>query len=183
MFAVVKTGGKQYRVAADDIIAVEKLDAEPGSTVELTDVLMVGDDKAQTAGTPVVEGAMVAAEVVKQDRSKKIIVFKKKRRKDYQRTRGHKQHVTVLRITEILTDGKKPSKAKAAAKPKAAPKPKADETPKTAEPEAAAAKSDDAAKADDKPKTAAKPKAAPKKPATRKPAAKKPAATKDKEKE
>ena len=189
MFAVVKTGGKQYRVAADDIIAVEKLDAEPGSTVELTDVLMVGDDKAQTAGTPVVEGATVAAEVVKQDRSKKIIVFKKKRRKDYQRTRGHKQHVTVLRITEILTDGKKPSKTKAAARPKAAPKPKADEKPKTAEPEAATAKSDDAAKADDKPKTAAKPKAAakpksaPKKPATRKPAAKKPAATKGKEKE
>ena len=184
MFAVVKTGGKQYRVAANDIIAVEKLDAEPGSTVELTDVLMVGDDKAQTAGMPIVEGATVAAEVMKQARSKKIVVFKKKRRKDYQRTRGHKQHVTVLRITEILTDGKKPTKAKTAAKPKAAPKPKADEKSKAAaKPKPATAKSDDAAKADDKPKTAAKPKAAAKKPATRKPAAKKPAASKGKEKE
>ena len=162
MFAVVKTGGKQYRVAADDIIAVEKLDAEPGAVVELTDVLMVGDDKAQTAGTPMVEGAMVAAEVVKQARAKKIIVFKKKRRQDYQRTKGHKQHVTVLKITEILTDGKKPSKraaAKAPAESKTAAEPKAE--PKE--------------KAEAAPKAEAKPKAA----STKKPAAKKPAAKKE----
>jgi large subunit ribosomal protein L21 len=166
MFAVVKTGGKQYRVAADDIIAVEKLDAEPGSTVELTDVLMVGDDKAQTAGTPIVEGATVAAEVVKQARAKKIIVFKKKRRKDYQRTKGHKQSLTVLRITEILTDGKKPSKRAAA---------KADSDSKTA------AKPKAEAKAEDKPKAKADTtkKPAAKKPAAKKPAAKKPAAKKE----
>jgi large subunit ribosomal protein L21 len=120
MFAVVKTGGKQYRVAANDVIAVEKLDAEPGAVVELTDVLIVGDDTAQTAGTPMVAGATVAAEVMKQTRAKKVVVFKKKRRKDYRRTLGHKQHLTVLRITEILTAGKKPEK-RAAAKTEATP--------------------------------------------------------------
>jgi large subunit ribosomal protein L21 len=120
MFAVVKTGGKQYRVAANDIIAVEKLDAEPGAVVELTDVLMVGNETAQTAGSPIVAGATVAAEVVKQTRAKKVVVFKKKRRKDYRRTLGHKQQLTVLRITEILTDGKKPEK-RAAAKTEAKP--------------------------------------------------------------
>jgi large subunit ribosomal protein L21 len=171
MFAVVKTGGKQYRVAANDIIAVEKLDAAPGAVIELTDVLMVGDDKAQTAGTPMVEGATVAAEVLKQARAKKIVVFKKKRRKDYQRTKGHKQPVTVLKITEILTDGKKPSKraaaktgteSKTAAEPKAEPKEKAEAKPKAE------------AKAEAKPKAAAKPKAtSAKKPAAKKPAAKK----------
>jgi large subunit ribosomal protein L21 len=132
MFAVVRTGGKQYRVAANDVIAVEKLDAEPGAVVALTDVLMVGNETAQTAGTPVVAGATVAAEVVKQTRAKKVVVFKKKRRKDYRRTLGHKQQLTVLRITEILTDGKKPetraaatSEAKPAAKKPAARKPAA----------------------------------------------------------
>lgn len=155
MFAVVKTGGKQYRVAANDVIAVEKLDAEPGAVVELTDVLMVGNETAQTAGTPVVAGATVAAEVVKQARAKKVIVFKKKRRKDYRRTRGHKQHLTVLRITEILTDGKKPEK-RAAAKPEA----------KTQ------------AQTQAKPAAAKEPKAAAEKPAAKKPAAKKPAARK-----
>jgi large subunit ribosomal protein L21 len=132
MFAVVRTGGKQYRVAANDVIAVEKLDAEPGAVVALTDVLMVGNETAQTAGTPIVAGATVAAEVVKQTRAKKVVVFKKKRRKDYRRTLGHKQQLTVLRITEILTDGKKPetraaatSEAKPAAKKPAARKPAA----------------------------------------------------------
>jgi large subunit ribosomal protein L21 len=164
MFAVVKTGGKQYRVAANDIIAVEKLDAEPGATVELTDVLMVGNDASQTTGTPLVAGAMVAAEVMKQARAKKVIIFKKKRRKDYRRTLGHKQHLTVLRITEILTDGKKPEK-RAAAKTEA----------KTEAKPAAAAKP-----AAEKPKAAAK-KPAAKKPAAKKPAARKPAAKKSKE--
>jgi large subunit ribosomal protein L21 len=166
MFAVVRTGGKQYRVAANDIIAVEKLDGAPGAVVELTDVLMVGNETAQTTGVPVVAGATVAAEVVRQTRAKKVIIFKKKRRKDYRRTRGHKQHLTLLRITEILTDGKKPEKraaAKAEAKP-AAPK----------EPKAAKPKTKPAAK------TAAK-KPTAKKPAAKKPAAKKPAAKKSKE--
>ena len=165
MFAVVKTGGKQYRVAANDVIAVEKLDAEPGAVVELTDVLMVGNETAQTAGTPIVAGATVAAEVVKQTRAKKIIVFKKKRRKDYRRTAGHKQHLTMLRITEILTDGKKPEKraAKAEAKPAA-------KEPKAAKPKAKAA-----------PDKAASDKAAADKPAAKKPAARKPAAKKSKE--
>ena len=158
MFAVFKTGGKQYRVAANDIIAVEKLDAEPGAVVELTDVLMVGNETSQTTGTPIVAGAMVAAEVMKQARAKKVIIFKKKRRKNYRRTRGHKQPLTVLRITEILTDGQKPTKraaAKTEAKPAAAPK------------DEAAAKPAGTARS-----------AAPKKPAAKKPAAKKPAARK-----
>lgn len=159
MFAVVKTGGKQYRVAANDIIAVEKLDAEPGAVVELTDVLMVGNETAQTAGTPIVAGATVAAEVVKQARAKKVIIFKKKRRKDYRRTRGHKQHLTVLRITEILTDGKKPEK-RAAAKPEAK------------------AQAQTQVQTQAKPAAEKKPKAAAKNPAAKKPAAKKPAARK-----
>ena len=129
MFAVVKTGGKQYKVAENDIVVVEKLVGAAGDIVELTDVLMVGDGDKSEIGVPNVEGATVAAQVVEQSRADKIIVFKKKRRKDYRRTRGHRQHQTVLRITEILTGGKKPSKAKAAAKKpartkaKAAPKP------------------------------------------------------------
>ena len=175
MFAVIKTGGKQYKVAKDDIIKVEKLDQAAGDVVELTDVLMVGNEKDQKAGTPFVEGATVAAEVLEQTRGKKIIVFKKKRRKDYRRTKGHRQHLTVLRITDILTDGKKPTKKAAAKKP----------APKTAD------KADDAAKpaeakkpAETKPaakKPAAKPaakEAEAKKPAAKKPAAKKPAAKK-----
>jgi len=172
MFAVVRTGGKQYRVAANDIIAVEKLDGEPGALVELTDVLMVGNETSQTTGAPVVAGATVAAEVMRQTRAKKVVIFKKKRRKDYRRTLGHKQHLTLLRITEILTDGKKPEK-RAAAKPAAKADAKADESAKK-EPKAAKPKAPTAAK------SAAK-KPAAKKPAAKKPAAKKPAAKKSKE--
>jgi large subunit ribosomal protein L21 len=116
MYAVVKTGGKQYRVAQDDIILVEKLVVEPGAAIELDQVLMLDDGKATTIGTPLVEGARVAATVIDQTRGDKIIVFKKKRRKDYKRTRGHRQDITVLRITEILAKGQKAS-AKAAEKP------------------------------------------------------------------
>lgn len=189
MFAVIKTGGKQYKVAKDDVIAVEKLEGDPGATVELTDVLMVGDDKAQTAGTPLVDGATVAAEVVKQGRSAKVIVFKKKRRKDYRRTKGHRQQVTVLRITDILTDGKKPAKKAAAKKPadkeetkpaaKADDKPAAKPAPKKRAAKKTAAKKPAAKKPAAK-KTAAK-KPAAKKPAAKKPAAKKPAAKKTEE--
>jgi large subunit ribosomal protein L21 len=103
MFAVVRTGGKQYRVAANDIIAVEKLDVEPGAVVELTDVLMVGNETSQTAGTPVVAGATVAAEVMKQARAKKVLIFKKKRRKGYRRKNGHRQVYARVLIDSITS--------------------------------------------------------------------------------
>ena len=97
MFAVIKTGGKQYRVASGDVIKVEKLEVEAGQTVTLDQVLMV-DGKI---GTPRVADATVSAEVVAQDRGPKIIVFKKKRRQNYRRKNGHRQDLTVLRITDI----------------------------------------------------------------------------------
>lgn len=121
MYAVIKTGGKQYKVAKNDVILVEKLAGEAGATVELNSVLMVGDDKGQTVGSPLVAGAHVAATVLEQTRGKKVIVFKKKRRKNYRRTAGHRQDLTALRITDIVTGGRK----KAAAKEEA---PKAKET-------------------------------------------------------
>ena len=101
MFAVIRTGGKQYKVAKDDVIAVEKLAGEPGATLELAEVLMVGDGDSISTGTPLVAGAMVSAELVEHRRADKIIVFKKKRRHNYRRKNGHRQHQTVLRITEI----------------------------------------------------------------------------------
>jgi large subunit ribosomal protein L21 len=97
MFAVIKTGGKQYRVASGDVIKVEKLEVEAGATVTLDQVLMV-DGKI---GTPLVADATVSAEVIAQDRGPKIIVFKKKRRQNYRRKNGHRQDITVLRITDI----------------------------------------------------------------------------------
>ncbi len=101
MFAVIKTGGKQYRVASGDVIKVERLEAEAGATVSLDQVLMVGEGAEARVGTPLVAGATVSAEVVAQDRGPKIIVFKKQRRKNYRRKNGHRQDLTVLRITEI----------------------------------------------------------------------------------
>ena len=102
MFAVIRTGGKQYKVAKDDVIAVEKLAGEPGATIELGEVLMVGGDGAEArAGAPLLSGASVSAELVEHRRADKIIVFKKKRRHNYRRKNGHRQHQTVLRITEI----------------------------------------------------------------------------------
>ena len=105
MFAVIRTGGKQYKVAKDDVIAVEKLDGEPGTTIELGEVLMVGDGADVTTGTPLLPGASVSAELVAQRRADKIIVFKKQRRKNYRRKNGHRQYQTVLRITEIRVGG------------------------------------------------------------------------------
>jgi large subunit ribosomal protein L21 len=105
MFAVIRTGGKQYRVAQDDVISVEKLAGEPGAVIELGEVLMIGDGAEVTTGTPVLVGASVDATVVKQTRSPKIIVFKKKRRHNYRRKRGHRQQQTVLRIAEIRGPG------------------------------------------------------------------------------
>ena len=105
MFAVIRTGGKQYRVAKDDIISVEKLSAEPGATVELAEVLMIGEGAEVATGAPLLSGASVSATVVEQTRADKIIVFKKKRRHNYRRKQGHRQHQTVLRITEIRSAG------------------------------------------------------------------------------
>ncbi len=132
MFAVIKTGGKQYKVAADDILQIEKLDAEPGTTITFDNVLMVGSGADVTIGSPLVEGASVAAELVEQMRAKKIIVFKKKRRQKYRRTNGHRQHHSIVRITEILTAGKKPAAKKAAPKKAAAPKAASKTEPKAA---------------------------------------------------
>jgi large subunit ribosomal protein L21 len=123
MFAVIRTGGKQYRVAPNDIIEIERIAAEPGDIVELGEVLLLGGgDGGPQAGKPLIAGALVAAEVVEQGRGEKIIVFKKKRRKNYRRTKGHRQLLTTLRITEILTDGKKPSKVAAKPEPNKAEK-------------------------------------------------------------
>lgn len=110
-FAVIKTGGKQYKVAADDVIKIEKLDAQAGDIVTFDQVLMVGD----TIGAPLVEGALVAAELLETKKQKTVIIFKKRRRHNSRRRNGHRQLLTTVRITEILTGGKKPS-VKAAAK-------------------------------------------------------------------
>src|SRR5271163_3024420 len=109
MFAVFKTGGKQYRIAAEDVLKVDKVKGEPGEIVEFGEVLVVGGDNV-TLGAPTVTGAMVAAEVLDQGRGAKVIAFKKRRRKNSRRKIGHRQEFTLLRITEILTDGQKASK-------------------------------------------------------------------------
>jgi large subunit ribosomal protein L21 len=127
MFAVIKTGGKQYRVAADDVLKIEKIKGEPGEIVQLGDVLVVGGDTV-TLGAPTVAGASVAAEVLEQGRGPKVIAFKKRRRKNSRRKRGHRQEFTLLRVTEILTDGAKPSK-KAQPKRERAPKAEAEAAP------------------------------------------------------
>lgn len=101
MFAVVKTGGKQYKVAQDDVIQVEKLSGEAQAKVELSEVLMVCDGGKVTVGAPFLKGALVTAEVVEQKRSAKLIVFKKKRRQNYRRRTNHRQEFTVLKITGI----------------------------------------------------------------------------------
>jgi large subunit ribosomal protein L21 len=134
MFAVIKTGGKQYRVAANDVLTIEKLDGAAGDTVEFNEVLMVGEGAGATVGAPFVDGAMVVAEVVEQGRARKVLAFKKRRRQNSKRIRGHRQHQTVVKITDILTGGAKPAK-KAAAKKDAAPKA---ETKKEAAPKAEA---------------------------------------------
>lgn len=153
MYAVIKTGGKQYRVTKGDIVIVEKLAAEAGETVQVGDVLMIGEDgKAPEVGTPVLEKAAVTAEVVEQGRGEKVVVFKKRRRHNYRRKKGHRQLQTVLKVTDISKTGKKAAPAKKAA-PKKAAEDKADAP-------------------------AAKKKAAPKKAAADKAPAKKPAAKK-----
>lgn len=101
MFAVIRTGGKQYRVTPNAVLKVEKLEAEPGSTITFTDVLAIGDENSTTIGSPVVEGATVTATVVAQDRNATIIIFKKRRRQNSRRKNGHRQHITVLRVADI----------------------------------------------------------------------------------
>ena len=109
MFAVIKTGGKQYRVAEDQKLQIEKIKGEPGEIVQLGEVLMLGGDQPQV-GTPMISGASVAAEVLAQSRGPTVIAFKKRRRKNSRRTRGHRQEFTMIQITEILTGGAKPTK-------------------------------------------------------------------------
>jgi large subunit ribosomal protein L21 len=117
MYAVVKTGGKQYRVSKDDTIMVESIKGDAGATVYLDDVMMLDNDGSVTIGTPRVEGAIVSAEVVKQARGPKLIIFRRKRRKNHRRIQGHRQDLTLLKILDISPDGKakvatkKPSKA------------------------------------------------------------------------
>jgi large subunit ribosomal protein L21 len=154
MFAVIRTGGKQYRVATEDVIRVDKVVGQPGEIVEFGEVLVVGGDNVQL-GAPTVSGATVAAEVLEQGRGAKVIAFKKRRRKNSRRKRGHRQEFTLIRITEILTDGKKPSKV-AKAKPERKPKP-AERTEADT----------DKTKAKPKAKAKAKAKAAEKKPKSR----------------
>jgi len=161
MFAVIRTGGKQYRVAPNDVIEIEKVAGKPGDIIELSEVILLGGDGGPKTGSPTIAGALVAAEVIEHKLSDKIVVFKKKRRANYRRKKGHRQALTALRITEILTDGKKPSKAA----PKPEPK-KAEKKPEAAKGEAETEKKPAAKKAEAKP--------ANKKPATKQ-AAKAPA--------
>ena len=180
MFAVIKTGGKQLRVTPGEIIIVEKLAGEAGNSVKFDQVLMLGGNgKAPEIGTPVIANATVTGEIIEQSRADKITVFKKKRRKGYRRTKGHRQDQTVLRITDV--NGTKAPAKKVAAKAK--PEADAKKTEPAAKPEATAKKAApekaEPKKAVAEPQAAAKKAAAPKKPAAKKAAPKK-AAPKDK---
>jgi large subunit ribosomal protein L21 len=158
MYALVKTGGKQYRVSKDDTILVERIAAEEGAEVILNDIIMLGDGDKVTIGNPKVDGAAVSATVMRQTRGPKIIIFRRKRRKNHRRTQGHRQDLTLLKINDIAEDAKKLALAKPIAK-KAAPK------------------MDNAAKKPSAEKPSAK-KAAAKKAASKTTAAKKPATKK-----
>ncbi len=171
MYAVIKTGGKQYRVAADQKIQIEKLAGQAGDQIEFTDVLMVANGDAIDIGAPFVSGATVVGEIASHDRGPHIIIFKKRRRKHYRRRNGHRQDLTSVTIHEILLGGAKPAK-KAAAKPKieTQAETKAEETGKATPVKAAAEvkpKKEETAKAapvetkaEAKPKKVAKPKKA-----------------------
>ncbi len=125
MFAVIKTGGRQYRVAPDDVLEIGKIEGEVGTIVQLSEVLVLGSE-TPVLGLPTVAGATVAAEVLQHKRGPKVIAFKKRRRKNSRRKRGYRDELTVLRITEILADnakptiGPRPKKAKAAVSGEAA---------------------------------------------------------------
>ncbi|RWL44698.1 MAG: 50S ribosomal protein L21 [Mesorhizobium sp.] len=136
MFAVIKTGGKQYRVAANDLLKIEKLEAKVGDIVEIGNVLAHGEGENVTFGAPFVDGALVTAEVVEQGKNRTVIAFKKRRRQNSRRKIGHRQLLTTVRIAEILLGGAKPSKkaakpeAKAEAKAEVAAEAKAESAPK-----------------------------------------------------
>lgn len=166
MFAVIKTGGRQYRVVPDDVLEIGKIAGDVGTIVQLGEVLLVGGDQP-VLGAPTVAGATVAAEVLQHKRGPKVIAFKKRRRKNSRRKRGYRDEITVLRITEILTDNAKPSIGPRPKREKVAPAPTEgdDEAPKAAKKKAAPKKA--VAKA------AAKPRA---RPDTKKAPAKKTAA-------
>ena len=102
MYAVIKTGGKQYRVAAEEVLTIERIEGDAGATVEFDEVLLVAGSGTPKVGTPIVSGAKVTAEIVEQGRARKVIAFKKRRRKNSRRKRGHRQHQTTVRIKEIV---------------------------------------------------------------------------------
>ena len=108
MYAVIRTGGKQYKVAPEDVLQIEKIDGAAGDAVQFADVLMIGGEGEPAVGAPLVAGAAVSAEVVEQGRGPKVIIFKKRRRQNYRRKKGHRQDLTTVRILEIFTDGKAP---------------------------------------------------------------------------
>ncbi len=108
-FAVIKTGGKQYKVAANDVVKIEKIAGEPGDVVTFDQVLMVGEGDAVTVGAPLVEGALVAAQFIVTEKERTVIILKKERRQHYDRRNGHRQRLSTVRITEILTGGAKPT--------------------------------------------------------------------------
>ena len=142
MYAVLKTGGTQYKVSQNDVIIVERLGGESGAKINLDKDLMIGEGDNTTVGTPIIDGALVAAEILEHKRGDKITVFKKKRRKNYRRTMGHRQELTVLRITDILAAGeKKPAAKKAKAESKT-------DTPKETKSKAKAQTKADTSKAD-----------------------------------
>jgi large subunit ribosomal protein L21 len=115
MYAVIKTGGKQYKVAPGSLLAIDKRAGDAGDSVAFEEVMLLGGDEGTTVGSPLVAGATVAGEIVGQKRTAKILVFKKRRRQNSKRSHGHRQDQTIIRITEILTDGKKPAARKAKA--------------------------------------------------------------------
>lgn len=123
MYAVFKSGGKQYKVAENDVVKLEKLAGEKGEVIQLSEVLALGTEKGITIGSPLVEGAVISAEVLGQDKTDKVLIFKKKRRHNYRRKRGHRQQVTVLRILDVSGKGEKKvqpkKKASAAVQPEA----------------------------------------------------------------
>src|SRR3954465_11357562 len=132
MFAVIKAGGKQYRVVEDQVLKVEGVEGEPGTIVQIGEVIMLGGDTPEI-GKPTISGASVAVEIVEHGRGRKVIAFKKRRRKNSRRKRGHRQDFVLIRISEILTGGAKPSKGpkrKPEEKPKPAPEEGAEDKPK-----------------------------------------------------
>ena len=156
MFAVIKAGGKQYRVVAEDVIRIDRVAVEPGNVIEFGEVLLLGGDKP-AVGVPTIAGATVAGEVLQHTRGDKVIAFKKRRRKNSRRKRGFRHDFSVIRITEILTDGAKPQ-ATPPARPKKEPKAKVEGEAAEAKPAKKAAKTaaKPRVKADSKPAAKAK---------------------------